>query len=435
MRSALPLRQQYSLAITPKITSTLSIFSSAFIILEAYRDHKSGKGNAAQRALVGMSCVDLLASSGWFLSTWAVPEGTIVWAVGNEATCNYQGFLLQLAIGAPLYNCSLALYYLMVINFNWTNQMLKRIEWWVHGFVLTFSIGTSILLLPLQQYNHIETVCWVIGSPPDCGHSTHIPSDVPCDRGDWAWLYGIILFYGPLWICVVLTIIALYKIYSKVLETRRRMERYLAHRPDTQLRLSVISTSQRSAGMMTEQTTSNRAVQKSRQQKDVNRVATQAMLYSLSFFITWMPSTIWSLATWFGVHSFWLDYASAFCEPLQGFWNCMVFVYHRPSSRKRLRRLFSILFCGYLLCGLLEDPDRTASSSERRGSSALEVDRGEDNLVIFEADDEVIEEGSVSDGASDGAAMDADDMEQSDEDDMDDLVDPNPQDDNAMDNK
>jgi hypothetical protein len=78
--------------------------------------------------------------------------------VGNQATCNFQGFLLQLAIGAPLYNCSLALCYLLTIMYDWSNDRLALMGRWVHMFIISFSVGTSILLLPLGQYNQITQV-------------------------------------------------------------------------------------------------------------------------------------------------------------------------------------------------------------------------------------------------------------------------------------
>jgi hypothetical protein len=89
-----------ALALIPKVGATLSIPSSLFIIWEVFSDHRKGKGTAIQRALVGMSAVDMSASFAWFLSTWAVPKGAgAPMARGNLASCNFQGFLLQLAVG------------------------------------------------------------------------------------------------------------------------------------------------------------------------------------------------------------------------------------------------------------------------------------------------------------------------------------------------
>lgn len=88
-----------ALAIIPKVGGTLSMFSSAFIIYESISDHRKGKGTPIQRTLVGMSAVDIAATFAWFLSTWPLPGGTAPFSVGTTASCNFQGFLLQLAIG------------------------------------------------------------------------------------------------------------------------------------------------------------------------------------------------------------------------------------------------------------------------------------------------------------------------------------------------
>jgi hypothetical protein len=45
----------------------------------------------------------------------------------------------------------------------WTDKMLCHIELWIHGIIWTFAIGTSIALLPLQQYNQIGQV--YVGEP------------------------------------------------------------------------------------------------------------------------------------------------------------------------------------------------------------------------------------------------------------------------------
>lgn len=308
-------QQQLTIAITPKCTSSLSMICSSFIIYEVLCDQKRGRSSAIQRALLGMSSIDIMASFGWWLSTWAVPRGTFALSAGNTASCNFQGFLLQLAIGAPLYNCSLALYYLMVIKYNWSNTMLMKIEKWVHAAILSFSIGTAIILLPFGFYNQIGAVCWIIGDPPECGHSSYETSDIPCERGDHAYLYGLVLFYGPLWVCVICCISSMIAIYLEVRSTHRRLSRYSVSGRQ-------ISTLRRSA-------------------TDTQAVASQAILYSLSFFLTWTPSTIWSIAHWFNIASFWFDFVSGFCEPLQGFWNLLIFLRRRPSSRYKIRRIIN----------------------------------------------------------------------------------------------
>lgn len=504
-----------ALALIPKFGATLSMFSSAFIIAESVEDHRKGKGTPIQRTLVGMSAVDIAATFAWFLSTWPLPKGTMPFAVGNTVSCNFQGFLLQLAIGAPLYNCSLALYYLLVIKFNWTNDQLVKIERYVHAFIMIFSVGTSILGLPLTMYNEVRTVCWVIGSPSECGHSSSIPSDIPCDRGDWAWLFGILLFYGPLWLCVLLTIISMVMIYVQVRRTLQRNEQYrfqsgrrasglvynrsgpppsrlesesavsdttghitinaagqmssrmsrfsafslnkksieelkavselhddeekVDHvvdestpgeeeedgtenhdedpseldampawrRPYNRSSFSADSHSEmsgydggslKSGWMVSTAATDSEVLRVSneraararkresrrlskmefRAQKKQNMFAIQAILYSTSFFITWTPSTIWSVAYWLGAGGVGFDLASACCEPLQGFWNLLIFIRSRPKSQEKLQRIFGSFccFCVNLLPNMNESSNESSkvldrSSNERRRRSSM----------------------------------------------------------------
>lgn len=334
------------------------------------------------------------------------------------------------------------------------------------------------------MYNKVGTVCWVIGSPPDCGHSSSTPSDIPCDRGDHAWLFGISLFYGPLWICVLLTIIAMGAIYIQVRNTFRKSEQYSARQQEqraadrasfqathqtvtsdfTSVRCTnsefvypsraselsqsfnlttseapfttsvsnhqqplkvikdievdddndndvdiddddeldnselsgPISATSKTTGVLENPTVvsfrprhresedsvgiglvsgwknaqavreeleeewetnvitprqqqpttpmarrSTSTVSRSRQKQNV--FALQAILYSGSFFITWTPSTIWSVAYWFGIGGIGFDIAAASCEPLQGFWNMLIFVRGRKNSREKLGNIFGCL--------------------------------------------------------------------------------------------
>jgi hypothetical protein len=62
---------------------------------------------------------------------------------------------LQVAIGAPMYNAMLALYYLLTINYGWNEETLKRIEPYLHAIVLVFAFGTGILMIPLNVYNNV----------------------------------------------------------------------------------------------------------------------------------------------------------------------------------------------------------------------------------------------------------------------------------------
>lgn len=321
--SAFTISQERALAICPKISSSISIPCSFAIIYEVlYIKRTKGTMTPIHRVLLAMSVVEILASFAWFLSTWAVPRGSFAFATGNIATCNFQGFLLQLAIGAPLYNSSLAIFYLLIIKKRWTDDQLRKIETTIHAAILSFAVGTSILLLRLGLYNHVGAVCWVIGDPAECGNSSYQPSDVPCLRGDNAWLWGLALFYGPLWFCVIACCIAMIILWLEVHKTHNNSRRY----------------SRAIEGMENVVNRSSRC--------DEKQVAIQAILFCLTFVITWMPSTLWSIAHWFNWTHFALDIASAIAEPLQGFWNFLIFLKSRPETVKRLKKYIkSILPC------------------------------------------------------------------------------------------
>jgi hypothetical protein len=283
--------QQLALAITPKCTASLGIPSSIFLISEVVCDFRSGKGTSAvQRVLVGVAVIDILSSFAWFLSSWAVPrESGFALAAGTRGSCTFQGFLLQLAVGAPLYNSSLSLFYLLMIKYNWSDAKLAALERWVHGLILLFAVGTAIVLIPLEQFNQVGAVCWIDSVPDECGTFQNSRAGVPCERGKNAWIYGLTLFYGPLWICVIACVIMMIQVYCSVRATMMRARRYSLTR------------SRRNVG-----------------QNETTVVAIQAALYTLSFLVTWMPSTIWSIAHWFGFSSFLIDFAACFFEPLQG---------------------------------------------------------------------------------------------------------------------
>jgi hypothetical protein len=74
---------------------------------------------------------------------------------------------------------------------------------------------------------------------------------------------------------------------------------------------------------------------------DQRKVAVQAMLYALSFVITWLPSTVWSVANWFQLNWYGFHVAAALFEPLQGFWNFLIFIRGRPKTRRKIRTFLS----------------------------------------------------------------------------------------------
>ena len=224
-------------------------------------------------------------------------------------------------IGAPLSSCALAYYFYLVVIHEQTREDLAKVEFRFLASIFAYSIVTSGFMLFLGMYNHIGAVCWVQGSPPLCGNSVYHPNpDISCDRGDWAWVYGMILFYIPVWICYITIIYINISIYLKIRNT--------------------------SQGTW---------------------YAKQSFYYGLAFCVTWAPSTIWSALQWNDGGSFWIDLASAIFEPLTGFWNLLIFLNNRPKTRERLWKvLLSCLHCQSIA--------KTSTSASGVGGAGTESD-------------------------------------------------------------
>ena len=116
-----------------KVGGTLSCAGSVYIVQDILRNTDKRK-NIYHRLMLGLSTMDILSSIFlWIISSWAMPKGSYLWAAGNLTTCDVCGFLGLIGwIGAPMYNCALATYYLLQLKYNWADQRMKAIEKWLH---------------------------------------------------------------------------------------------------------------------------------------------------------------------------------------------------------------------------------------------------------------------------------------------------------------
>jgi len=319
-----PVYQEQLLAVIPKFTGALGIPSSILLMHEVYVAHRGGGGNTILRTLAGIAFFLSLDALGWFLSTWAVPvDSGFAFAAGNVRTCEFQGFLLQAVIGAPLLTCAMSWYFYLIVAMGKSATELVGYEKIVTPLIILYAFGSAFLLLGLDQYNHVGAVCWVQGSPPACGNSAFSPAPdaPPCERGNWAWLYGMAMFYGLIWISIVLIFIFNVCIYWKLrTEANRREARWFA---------------------------------------------VQSFLYGAAFCVTWAPSTTWSGMNWTAEGgSFTVDVLSAFFEPLGGFWNLVIFVRDRPSSRARVLRI--------ICCEFMETSTEECNKVDKYGATSSE---------------------------------------------------------------
>ena len=135
---------QLSHQITYKVAGSISCIGSSYIVQDVLRHEDKRSESIYHRIMVGLSIMDLFYS--FFvhiLSSWPMPKGSYLWAIGNMASCDAVAFLGRIGLsGSPLYNCSLASFYSLQLKYNWPDSRMKRAEKWFH--IVPWSI--SILL-------------------------------------------------------------------------------------------------------------------------------------------------------------------------------------------------------------------------------------------------------------------------------------------------
>ena len=180
---ALSSSQTRALAIIAKPFALLSMIGSALVFREIVTDSNK-RQLTYHRILAVMSCIDFFTSLWFFVGTWAVPAGTAgVWAAaGTEGSCTAQGFFISLNIASPLYNISLAVYYLLVVRGVWDeDQIKKRASSWLLLPPLLFGLAVAFAGLGLDLYAPANLWCWI-----DASYS------------QYRWGF----FYGPLWFSI-----------------------------------------------------------------------------------------------------------------------------------------------------------------------------------------------------------------------------------------
>jgi len=143
---------ELALAITPKVSGSLSIIGSILIIRDVVKHWQSSSGHhqisATSRVLLSMSIADLGSSFfAHFLSTWMVPPSddiNIALAEGNETTCTIQAFTYELFFYAAIWSYSLlaVAYWLTICRQknedtlrNWKYQLLLIGLPWIIGLI------------------------------------------------------------------------------------------------------------------------------------------------------------------------------------------------------------------------------------------------------------------------------------------------------------
>ena len=145
-----------------KISAVISMFGSIYIIQDVLQNPEKRNESPYHRVMLGLSCSDIMISFfGFFLSTWPMPKGTHLFAVGSEGSCITVGFFLYIAcFTAPLYTCSLVTFYLMKLKFNWNKRKIKAVEKWMHILPWTVGLISAISAAASSALGPYHNSCW-----------------------------------------------------------------------------------------------------------------------------------------------------------------------------------------------------------------------------------------------------------------------------------
>lgn len=161
-------RQEKVLSILPIFSSLLSIWGSTSIII-MYKNTSKRSRNCYKRIMLGLSCTDLVMSTTLALQAFLLPRsGGVVWAIGNEASCNVMGFFQQFGFSAVWYNGMLSWMFLLTIKYSVSEEDLaQKYEPWMHGTSILFNLITAAIGAGFNMYDELSLglSCWFTGNP------------------------------------------------------------------------------------------------------------------------------------------------------------------------------------------------------------------------------------------------------------------------------
>ena len=310
-------RRKKSLAWTSRAAAILSFIGACYILWDVLSKRKN-RVACYHQILVGMACFDIATAVAWSLSTLPIPDDQgfyIEGAAGNDATCTAQGFFVQLGLTSVFYNVSLALYYVLVIVYNWRDCALKKIRVLLHGLPLLVGFGLAFGGIPLYEWN--EYVCHLEPAPAD---------------SSWkAFLFVV----TPISFSVLFITACMLIVYVSVRRKSKASRKW--------------SIGFGTSGEME------------------RRVFWQALLYTLSFYVTWpIILLVYADSVDIKVNNFWFSLLVAFVAPLQGFSNFLVYVRPRALEIKQFarasRKISAIFSTAFGRKDSSEDPDTSSST-------------------------------------------------------------------------
>ena len=307
--------KQRALVWLPRVMAMVSFFSSAFIIYDTCKNEQ-GRRQLMNQLLSMLSLFDIFGALGYVFTTLPIPKdyefGPIMGANGSEASCKAQGFFIQLGTISAYTNVSLAVYYLLVIVYGWSEERVGKMRWVL--FLAPVSVGLAFAFAGLQYYEPLHL--W-------CNNSANWWPDIPVA--------------AAIGVATVLMSMICWHVWRKEAKTQQYHSRASMSRRDS---LS-------------------------------SRVFWQSFWYLMAFYLTWplylALQYAWSGGVAFTRYGFILTAGTM--VPLQGFWNMLVYI--RPRYLKGIAKSLSTIFGSTFLWSSSKEPESSSMPGASNGLSSI----------------------------------------------------------------
>ena len=335
-----------ALIIIPRFAAVPSLLGLSWLVWDILRS-PNRRRRSYHRLILGMSANDFISATVLWLSSWPVPDWFPTYgSKGNDATCQATAFMRESANrSSVLYSACVAIYFLWVIQYGWREPRLQKAEWWMHLVNNTVGWGIGIAGFPLELYNPFFMACSIQASPIGCTQSYKATPEKPanCVRGDNAAIFQFTTWWTIIWGAFLVMTCCLVSVYWHIRSHEQKVRRF-----------SFPSSSTASAGRQRQ----DKSFQKSR------KFAKQSFLYSWFFFLSFVFVMVSNILGQFSPskQNFVVMCLGAVFFPLQGFFNCIIYLRPRYLT-------FQTIHPGQGLLAFLNPRRRPSSSSRERSSS------------------------------------------------------------------
>ena len=358
--------------ISSMITGSISFAASLTLIVMILRSDLK-LSTVYRRLIFGISVFDLVQSLSQGMSSLPMPAGSIWAAVGNNVTCDLQGFTTVVGVhGSVLYTLSLSVYFLFALKYEVSGARIKKfVEPFLHTIPITMSLSIGIYFYATDTYNPSGSFCWINPQPVfDCVQLSVSQKECLTKHSDLIFLISSLMSF-PLALAIVGNCAVLFMLwyteYKQSVKTQR--ERLLVEEqqlPNTSYTTTSSTAAPRSPGGSLLASRLARPSRASKQRRiDIRR---RAIAYIIGFACTYFFAIIaryWEVAA--GRAPFAIILITRTLYPLQGFFNLLIYTYpHADAYHRRHRCSWFKAFVKIIRAGGDSDQHRELRPTLRR---------------------------------------------------------------------